>query len=153
MDIRKLVIASDGSASSAAAVEFGLELAKLRGAEAVVLSVASPRDLEPLYDPDEPEAPTQEQLAAASPALAAAQTAAAAIGVAATLELVSAEGTDAVADAILGVAAGRDADAIIIGSRGHSRLAYGVLGSVSHAVLHATSDTTVIVVREPGGSA
>lgn len=148
MEIRKLVIATDGSPSSAAALDFGLELAVDRGAEAVVLHVAGTRDVEGVFDPDGVTPPSQEELAAASEALAQAARFARGHGVTATLELVAADGTGAVADAILGVAAGLDADAIVIGTRGHGRLASAVLGSVSNDVLRAAT-TTVIVVREP----
>lgn len=148
MEIRKLVIATDGSPASAAALDFGLELARDRGAEAVVLFVAATRDAGHLFDPERLEPPSQAELADASDALDQALKFAHGQSVAVTLELVAADGTDAVADAILGVAAGRDADAIVVGTRGHGRIANAVLGSVSNAVLRDAT-ATVIVVREP----
>lgn len=50
------------------------------------------------------------------------------------------------ADAIVGVAETRDADAIFVGSRGLGRVR-AVLGSVSHDVLHL-ADRPVVVVPE-----
>jgi nucleotide-binding universal stress UspA family protein len=50
------------------------------------------------------------------------------------------------ADAIVRVAEARDADAIVVGSRGLGRVR-AVLGSVSHDVLHL-SDRPVVVVPE-----
>ena len=149
MEIRKIVIATDGSSASAAALDFGLELALDRGAEAIVLHVIGTHDADKVFSFDRTEPPTQAELVAASAALA--QGARFAIGhsVAATLELVVADGTQETADAILGVAAGRDADLIVMGTRGQGPLATAVIGSVSNAVLRAAT-TTVIVMREPG---
>jgi nucleotide-binding universal stress UspA family protein len=149
MEVRKIVIATDGSASSAAALDFGLELALDRGAEAVVLNVVGTHEVDKLFTPDRLEPPTQEELAAVSPALAQGALFAAGHGITATLELVVADGTQETADAILGVAAGRDADLIVMGTRGQGPLATAVIGSVSNAVLRAAT-TTVVVVREPG---
>lgn len=53
------------------------------------------------------------------------------------------------ADAIVGVAEARHADAIIVGSRGLGRVR-AVLGSVSHDVLHL-ADCPVVVVPERAG--
>jgi nucleotide-binding universal stress UspA family protein len=50
------------------------------------------------------------------------------------------------ADAIVGVAEARDADAIFVGTRGLGRVR-AVLGSVSHDVLHI-ADRPVVVVPE-----
>ena len=52
------------------------------------------------------------------------------------------------ADAIVNVAAAREADAIVVGSRGLGRVR-AVLGSVSHDVLHI-ADRPVVVVPERG---
>ena len=49
------------------------------------------------------------------------------------------------ADAILNVAHARKADEIVVGSRGHGRLAQAALGSVSHELLHR-SDLPVVVI-------
>jgi nucleotide-binding universal stress UspA family protein len=131
VEIRKIVIATDGSAASTAALDFGIELARDRGAEAVALHVAPARELEQLFSPDRTDPPSQAELAEACEALAQAARFGKAQGVTVILELVGADGTDAVADAIVGVASGRDADAVVLGSRGHGRIASAVLGSVS----------------------
>ena len=149
MEIRKIVIATDGSPASAAALDFGLELARDRGAEAVALHVASSRDVAHLFSPERTDAPSQAELADASDALAQAAHFAKGQSVEIVLELVAADGTEAVADAIIGVTMGRDADVIVMGTRGHGRLASAVLGSVSNAVLRAPGKASVIVVREP----
>lgn len=149
MEIRKIVIATDGSPASAAALDFGLELALDRGAEVFVLHVVGTHDADKIFSVDRTDPPTQAELGAASEALAQGARFAAGHGVAATLELVVADGTQETADAILGVAAGLDADLIVMGTRGHGPLAAAVIGSVSNAVLRAAT-TTVIVMREPG---
>lgn len=152
MENGKIVIATDGSAPSAAAVAFGLELAKARGAQVVALHVAGPRDVENVFNAERDAAPGQAELRRASAALDQAAAAGEAAGVDVVVELVVAEGTEEVADAILGVAAGQGAAAIVMGTRGHGRLASAVLGSVSNAVLRSAT-ATVIVVREPEESA
>ena len=148
MEIRKIVIATDGSPASAAALDFGLELALDRGAEAVVLHVVSTHEANKLFSSDRTDPPTQEELVKASEALAQGARFARGHNVTAMLELVVADGTQETADAILGVAAGRDADLIVMGTRGQGPLASAVIGSVSNAVLRAAT-TTVIVMREP----
>lgn len=150
MEIRKLVIATDGSGSSVAALDFGLELALDRGAEAIILYVATPHEFAQAFGADRADPPTQAELALSVAPLAVGARFATGHAIEAQLELVVAdEGPAAVADAILGVAAGRDADAIVLGSRGHGRLATAMLGSVTNAVLRDAT-TTVLVVREPG---
>ena len=52
-------------------------------------------------------------------------------------------------DAIVGVADARDADAIVVGSRGLGRVR-AVLGSVSHDVLHLTSRPVVVLPVHAG---
>ena len=153
MEIRKIVIATDGSPSSAAALDFGLELALDRGAEAVVLHVIATREASHVFGVDRAEPPTREELIAGSPALAQGALFAAGHAVDATLELVAADGTQETADATLGVASGRDADLIVMGTRGQGPLATAVIGSVSNALLRAASTTTVIVVRAPESEA
>ena len=148
MEIRKNVTATDGSPASAAALDFGLELALDRGAEAVVLHVVGSHEVDDLFSPDRTDPPKQEELVAASEALAQGARFAKGHNVTATLELVVADGTQETADAIIGVAAGRDADLIVMGTRGQGPLATAVIGSVSNAVLRA-ANTTVIVMREP----
>ncbi|MEA2466467.1 MAG: hypothetical protein QOJ57_593 [Thermoleophilaceae bacterium] len=53
------------------------------------------------------------------------------------------------ADAITSVAEARDADAIVIGSRGLSRM-YSALGSVSHDVLHRATVPVVVMPHVAG---
>lgn len=149
MEIRKIVIATDGSPSSAAALDLGLEIAVDRGAAAVVLHVIGTREAGHIFGADRTDPPTQEELIAGSEALAQGARFAAGHVVEVQLELVAADGTQETADAILGVAAGHDADLIVMGTRGQGPLATAVIGSVSNAVLRAAS-TTVVVVRAPG---
>jgi hypothetical protein len=70
-------------------------------------------------------------------------------GVAFELEVAGQQEAEAVADVIVGIAAGRKADMIVVGSRGHGAVAGAVLGSVSRGVVaHATAP--VLVVHERG---
>lgn len=59
------------------------------------------------------------------------------------------------AEALARIAAARDADEIVVGSRGFGRLR-AALGSVSHELLHDAPCPVVVIperfVREPAGS-
>ena len=70
-------------------------------------------------------------------------------GVGCELDLIGEEGADAIADAIVGIAAGREADLIVVGSRGHGAVASTVLGSVSRGVV-AHAKVPVLVVHAHG---
>jgi nucleotide-binding universal stress UspA family protein len=138
----KIVIATDGSAASAEALDFGLELAADDGATALLVHVA------PLFDvlpgggfPSSPSVPHEITEADHAPLEQAEQVAKDA-GVLTTTQLL-------VGDAAREIAAyadSQDADMIVVGSRGHGAIANVLLGSVSRGVLRE-SKRPVLVVR------
>lgn len=142
--MRRILIATDGSAPAREALELGLELAAEQGAQATLLHVAPVEvlwpvagfaELEPaeLPPPDE-DAPLKEAKALADER-----------GVEVTLELTFG---DPVTE-IVRLADEIDADLVVLGSRGLGAIGSALLGSVSRAVLKATR-RPVLVVRESG---
>lgn len=137
--ITKMVVAFDGSKQSAKAFEFALDLASKYSAKMVVVSVARP-----------PEPPVAVELAAVLDR--------------ATeyfdehfqplKEQVQAAGIDAVflvrmghpAEQIVLLAHNEQADAIVVGHRGETRLHQWLLGSVARRVI-SYAHCTVIVAR------
>ncbi len=151
MPERRILIAVDGSREAREAIAIGLELAIDRGAAVTFVHVA-PVIADEVYDIDPVHGPTQEQVAAADPVLREALVLAAAKGVDASINLVGATRQQPplteIADTIVGVAEGIEADLIVIGSRGHGALANALLGSVSQGVLER-APTAVVVARPP----
>lgn len=136
----KILIAIDGSAASQEAVEFGIELAREEDATAIFVHVvpldpipmngygfaaAIPHDLD-----DDDRLPLEE-----------AEEAAEREGVASKGKLLAGN----VVDEIVAYADNIDADLIIVGSRGHGKLASMLLGSVSRGVLSESKRPTLVV--------
>jgi nucleotide-binding universal stress UspA family protein len=143
MELKQIVVATDGSPSSRAAVELAVELAAARGAGVVFLH-ANREVADRLFGENPEQAPTQEQLAAADQVLREAAEAAGAAGVQARLELIGDEGTDDLAPAILGVADAVSADLIVVGSRARRPVTSAILGSTSLDVLREASVLTLV---------
>jgi len=143
--MKKILIATDGSASSAEAVDFGLELAAEHNAEVIFVHVAPAVDVLPVagYGIGGGSAHVPHQLDAfdQTPLDDAEQTAAH-DGITATTKLLIGNA----ADEIVAYADSEDADLIVIGSRGHGTVASLLLGSVSRRVL-AESKRPVAVIR------
>ena len=144
MAFERIVIATDGSPAARAAAEIGLELAT--GKEASVTFVhASSEIAERLFAENPLTRDPPEKLVAADEVLREAAELARAKGIEPRLELIGEEGTQAVADGILGVADALEADVIVLGSRGRGAVASAVLGSVSTEVLHRASVPVLVV--------
>ena len=140
--MKKILIATDGSASAREAIEFGLELAEEHAAEVAFVHVVPVLDRSfadgigvPAAVPhrvDEVDRkPLEEALAAAAER-----------DLDATAELLAGEP----ADEIVAYADSLDADLIVVGSRGRGAIATALLGSVSRGVLHEAR-RPVLVVR------
>ena len=139
--MKRLLIATDGSPAAQIAVEDGVELA--RDLDARVLFVyVKPRPSGLLGEPFYQRRLTREA-AEARAALATAMDAAEKLGVEGDWEIL--EGEPAVE--IMAIAAERDADLIVVGSRGFGAIAGTLLGSVSRAVVH-DADRPVLVARQ-----
>ena len=141
--MKRILIATDGSASAREAVEVGVELAAEQGAEITFvhvlpadeyivtgrlgLSLPKPHHV----DMDESELALREAADAADEA-----------GVSYALERISGN----TVDEIVAIADSTDADLIVVGSRGRGPLTSTLLGSVSQGVL-GESRRPVLVVR------
>jgi nucleotide-binding universal stress UspA family protein len=143
--MERIVVATDGSPSSAAAVAFGVDLAAEHHAELAFVHVVPSLDVVPSTGiggfgcayPHEPCAHDHEVLSDAC-AVAAEH------GVTATAALLRGD----TVHEVVAYADSHDADLIVVGSRGHGAIATALLGSVSRAIL-AETRRQVLVVR-PG---
>jgi nucleotide-binding universal stress UspA family protein len=143
--MERIVIATDGSKAAQHAAEEALELARETGAVVTFVTVRQPISLlgAPYYQTE-----LTRQLAPARAALDGARREAEARGINADYEIL--EGDPA--REILAIARARDAELIVVGSRGLGTMAGALLGSVSRAVVR-DADRPVLVVKEPGVAA
>jgi nucleotide-binding universal stress UspA family protein len=138
--MKQILVATDGSPSSQEAVEVGLELATEQGADVTFVHVT---------DPDEfrggkggTHALThKEEVDDSETVLKAAGQAAEEAGVSYALERVSGN----TVESIVALADEKDADLIVVGSRGRNTLATALLGSISHGVLRHARRPVLIV--------
>jgi nucleotide-binding universal stress UspA family protein len=144
-----IVVGLDGSHGSRAALEWALAEARLRSATVravhawqlpavgtaeapwALLGSADYLELDPADLRKAAGDALEQELAAANPA-----------GVTVERELVDAAPADALVDA------SKDAELVVVGTRGHGAIASLVLGSVSHAVTQRAA-CPVVVVRPP----
>jgi nucleotide-binding universal stress UspA family protein len=139
--MNRIVIATDGSEGAWAAVQEGVELAYEVGAEVSFVTVR--HDLPMLGDPWYQQHLTK-QLEHARAALDRAEEQADRRGVLHESEILEGDPASRIAE----VVRTRNADLLVVGSRGHGGLASALLGSVSRALL-TRSPAPVMVVREP----
>lgn len=140
--MNKILIATDGSASARAAVEFGLELAAEQGAETIFVHVAPALDVLPVTGFGVTGAMAHKVSAADRASLDEAERLASEKGVETRTVLL----TGNAVDEIVAYADTVDADVIVVGSRAHGAIASAFLGSVSQGVLHEAR-RPVLVVR------
>jgi nucleotide-binding universal stress UspA family protein len=138
--MKQIVIATDGSPPAQEAVEVGLELAKEQGADVTFVHVTPPDEFRGGRLGTTPMAHRQE-IDESETALKAAADAAEEAGVSYTLERISGN----TVDTIVALAESKDADLVVVGSRGHDPLAAAVLGSVSRGVLRDVKRPVLVV--------
>jgi nucleotide-binding universal stress UspA family protein len=145
--MKRILIATDGSAPSNEALEVGLEVAAAEEADAIVVHVVPTLDTLPVGGFGmSTGAVTHEVTEADRAPLVVATELAAAKGV--EIEPLLLRGTTV--SQITEYADKRDVDLIVIGSRGHNVLTSAVLGSVSLGVLrHTTRPVLVVRGRAP----
>ena len=142
-----IVIAIDGSPAAQEAIEFGIELAQEHDAEVVFVHVVPSFDLVPLNGFGVAGARQHETTSFDRALVDDAGAAAKRSGVRARGEILHGN----TVDEIVTFADNLDADIIVIGSRGHGRLASALLGSVSKGVLNE-SKRPVAVIRASGAA-
>jgi len=141
--MKRILVATDGSPSSAEAVAFGSELAVEQEAELIFVHVVPTLDVFPgtgfggmggafPHEPSDHDHALLEEAAAV----------AAEHDIMSTTALLRGD----TVDEIVAYADSRDVDLIVVGSRGHGAIASALLGSVSRGVL-GESKRPVLIVR------
>ncbi len=145
---RHILIPTDGSALSQAAVEYGVALANSVGAKLTILAVSTPYHIfavEPVMVTDTPEEYAKQVAAIAKKYLNAAKEIALAAGVSCDTVHVEREHPYL---AIIETAERKSCDLIVMASHGRSGLSAILLGSETSKVL-THSSIPVLVVRPP----
>ena len=146
---RRLLVAFDGSAHAESALEEAIDLARATGGRITVMTVIpdhsatwgvgdaywAPVNLESFGE--EADASWQRMLDAAAE------------GIPADVPVTKLIRRGAAAQAIVEEAGGKPHDLIVMGSRGRGELRSLLLGSVSHAVLRASTVPVLVVHSEP----
>ena len=138
--MRKILVATDGSPSSAEAVAFGVELASEHEAELIFVHVVPTLDVVPStgFGIAFPHEPSQHDHVLLEDAAAVASE----HGVISTTAMLRGD----TVDEIVAYADSHDVDLTVVGSRGHGAIAGALLGSVSRGVL-GESKRPVLIVR------
>jgi nucleotide-binding universal stress UspA family protein len=143
--MNKILVATDGSQSSAEAVAFGVELAREQDADVIFVHVVPAVDVAPLMGfPLVGAIPHHVNGFDRAP-LEKAVVYAAEHGTPAESELLTGD----TVDEIVAYADSRDVDLIVVGSRGHGGITTALLGSVSRGILHEAKRPVLVVRGEP----
>ena len=139
--MKHILIATDGSPASARAVEAGVDLAAERGGDVTFVHIV-PADAW-ITGRGAPARPLPHHVAVdeGETALKEAAEVAETAGVSYALERISGDPVDE----ILAVAEAKDADLVVVGSRGRGAVASAVLGSVSLGVLKRARRPVLVV--------
>lgn len=135
----KILVATDGSDTAAAAVEHAADLARMAGSKEVVVVHVCPA-CTPELDPDSTNRKT------ASNIVNEAAEAVASEGVEVRTILEMDYPPEEVGDALLDIIKNESADLMILGSRGLSEFKGILLGSISHKVLQR-AECPVLVIK------
>jgi nucleotide-binding universal stress UspA family protein len=141
--MKRILVGTDGSPSSADATTFGVQLAVEHGSELIFVHVIRAIDVVLSGMGCLGGAVFHEATAAERALLEDAAAVAAEHGVVATTALLRGNNT---VDEIVGFADSHDVDLIVVGSRGRGSIANALLGSVARGVL-SESARPVLVVR------
>lgn len=150
MDARKIMVAVDGSEQSDKALDFACDLSRSKSAALIIAHVQTehgapivPDELKRYNELEHVKITEQEILQKMSnDILHAAQKHARESGVAQS-QTVLCEGDPA--DSLVALAAGEEADVLVLGSRGVSDLDGLLFGSTSHEVEHKAGCTVIVV--------
>jgi nucleotide-binding universal stress UspA family protein len=143
--MKEILIATDGSPAANEAIGAGLKLAHAQNAHVVFAHVAPGYEVLPSHAFGMKSVRPRELSAADREPLERAAAEAEARGVPATTALLVGDPVNEIvtyADSI-------DADAIVVGSRGHGVFANALLGSVSQGVLREARRPVLVVPRDP----
>jgi nucleotide-binding universal stress UspA family protein len=140
--MREIVVAVDGSEGGRIALDVGIDLAQGYGAQVTAVYVRHPQPS--FVGSPYAQRALSGELEKAKAALASAEAAAADAGV--SLQTEEVEGDPA--ERIIELGRFRQADLIVVGSRGLGAIAGALLGSVSSKVVHH-ADRPVLVARRP----
>jgi nucleotide-binding universal stress UspA family protein len=142
---RSILIAVDGSPEAKQATSVGLELARAKEATAIFVHFS---ELAKALFEKEPNKPlSQQAIEETDPVLGAAAEEARARGVGFELEIADEHGTSDIAAAIAGIAEGKEAELIVVGTRGRGAITGAVLGSVAHGLLSISRSPVVVVTH------
>ena len=147
--MNQILIATDGSPSAQDAVDVGLELAKEQGADVTFVHVNDPDEFKGGRGGTHAITHTEE-VDDSETVLKAAGHAAEEAGVSYALERIAGN----TVESIVALADEKDADMIVIGSRGRHTIATALLGSISLGVLRHARRPVLIVktAKTPAGA-
>jgi nucleotide-binding universal stress UspA family protein len=138
--MNQILIATDGSPSAEEAVAVGLELAKEQGADVTFVHVTQPDEFHGGRGGSHAIA-HREEIDESEATLESAAQAAEGAGVSYALERISGE----TVETIVALADTKDADLIVVGSRGRNAVTSALLGSVSNGVLRHAGRPVLVV--------
>jgi nucleotide-binding universal stress UspA family protein len=137
--VATIVVGTDGSKSSEAALSEAFDLAKRLGTQVLVVAVAA--HVSGVLSGSVYQGRFSEHLDRARDSLDAARTMAEQAGVEAEFEVFEGDAAEEIAM----IAESRDADLVVVGTRGHGGITGSLLGSVSADVIRRSKRPVIVV--------